>query len=318
MQHDPHSFHMVSVNLGKCHAALLSLLSTSSADCLLIQEPPWTISTPLHSDSDPTGTPRYQALHHPGWSFLAPPPPYVALNHGPHVMIYWCRSLPFSFTLAPTIQTYFLMGVDIMAPGFSLRLFNFYHHVPRQGHNLRQLLDLDVPSSSPCLVAGNFNSHSHVWSLPHSPASPWAQELESWFLEQDLMIINPPLSPTWHNANETHFSVIDLMVVNSAELAHWPIQSSCDVSFPDASDSDHAALSLCLPLLSTPPPLPIPPVSGWHVNPLFRDRWVELFREFSFPSHCDSWECLLDLWSTVRSAIKQVCDSLFATRGSHS
>ena len=130
MQHDPHSFHMVSVNLGKCHAALLSLLFTLSTDCLLIQEPPWTISTPLCSDSDPTGIPQYQALHHPGWSFLAPSPPYVTLNHGPHVMIYWHCSLPFSSTLTPTVQTYILMGVDIVAPGFSLCLLNFYHHVP--------------------------------------------------------------------------------------------------------------------------------------------------------------------------------------------
>ena len=65
MQHDPLSFVVMSVNLGKCHMALLSLLSTSSVDCILIQEPPWTISTPLHSDLDPSGIPHHQALHHP-------------------------------------------------------------------------------------------------------------------------------------------------------------------------------------------------------------------------------------------------------------
>ena len=96
MSHDPLSFHVMSVNLGKRHAALLSLLSTSSADCILIQEPPWTISTPLRSDSDPMGVLRYQAICHPAWSCLFPPPPYVALNHGPHVMIYWRSSLPFT------------------------------------------------------------------------------------------------------------------------------------------------------------------------------------------------------------------------------
>ena len=41
------------------------------------------------------------------------------------------------FTLVPMTQTYFLMGVDVMAPGFSLRIFNFYHHVPHRGHGLR-------------------------------------------------------------------------------------------------------------------------------------------------------------------------------------
>ena len=182
MSHDPLSFHVMSVNLGKRHAALLSLLSTSTADCILIQEPPWTISTPLRSDSDPAGVSRYQPLRHPAWSCLFPPPPYVALNHGPHVIIYWCSSLPFSFCLAPMPQLYFLMGVDVSAPGFSLRLVNFYHHVPRRGHGLRHLLALDLPTSSPCLLAGDFNSHSRVWSLPHSPASPWAQDLETWFL----------------------------------------------------------------------------------------------------------------------------------------
>ena len=262
MSHDPLSFRVMSVNLGKRHAALLSLLSTSSADCILVQEPLWTISPPLCSDSDPAGVPRYQALRHPAWSCLFPPPPYFALNHGPHVMIYWRSSLPFSFTLASGSQLYFLMSVNILAPGFFLCVFNFYHHVPCRGHGLRQLLDLDIPPDVPCLIAGDFNSHSRVWSLPHTPASPWAQDLESWFLEQDLTLLNPLHSPTWWNAAETQSSTIDLMAVNSAELSRWAIQVSCDVSFPEAGDSDHAALSLLIPLASVPEYSPVPPVTG--------------------------------------------------------
>ena len=156
-----------------------------------------------------------------------------------------------------------------------------------------------------------------MWSLPHSPASLWAQELESWFLEQDLTILNPSLSPTWHNTNETHFSIIDLMAVNSVELVRWPVQLSCDVSFPDAGDTDHAALSLHLPLLYNPPPLPIPPVMGWHVDPFVRDRWIKRFKEFSFTTTCDSREHLSALWFSVQTAIMQVCNSLFATCSSH-
>ena len=189
MSYDPSVFRVVSVNLGKRHSALLSLLSTSTVDCLLIQEPPWTISTPLHSDSDPAGIVHRQAVHHPAWSSLAPPPPYVALNHGPHVMIYWFHSLPFSFTLALGPQFYFFLSVDVLAPHFSLRLLNFYHHVPQQGHGLRHLLDLTLSSSQPCLLAGDFNSHSHVWSLPNTPASSWAQDLETWFYSKTLLFL---------------------------------------------------------------------------------------------------------------------------------
>ena len=130
MSHDPSMFHVVSVNLSKCHSALLSLLSTSTVDCLLIQEPPWTISTPLHSDSDLASVAHHCALHYPAWSSIALPPPYVASNHCPYIMIDWQCSLPFSFLIAPVSQFYFLLSVDVSAPNFSLRLVNFYHHVP--------------------------------------------------------------------------------------------------------------------------------------------------------------------------------------------
>ena len=90
------------------------------------------------------------------------PLPPVALNHGPHVMIYWHSSLPFTFMLTPLPQFYFLMGVDISAPDFSLQIFNFYHHVPRRGHGLHHLLNLVIPPDFPCLIAGDFNSHSRV------------------------------------------------------------------------------------------------------------------------------------------------------------
>ena len=58
-------------------------------------------------------------------------------------------------------------------------------------------------------------------------------------------------------------------------------------------------------------------MTGWYVDPLVRDRWVELFQEFSFPSSCDSHDDLLALWSSVRHAISHVLNSLFATRGGH-
>ena len=92
--------------------------------------------------------------------------------------------------------------------------------------------------------------------------SPWAQELEEWFLLQDLVIVNPPLTPMWCNATETQLSTIDLMVVNSAEIAQWELQVSCDISFADAGDSDHAALLLILPFPLSVPPLPTLPFSG--------------------------------------------------------
>ena len=191
-----HSLHVVSANVGKCHSALLSLLSTSSADCILVQEPAWTITPPLQSDSDLAGVPCYHALHHPSWSFLVPPPPYVACNHGPHVMVYWYHLLPFSFSLAPIPNSYCLLGIDVSSTDFFLWIINFYHHMPTHGHELRSLLDLYLPPHLPCLVAGNFNSHSHMWSLPQAHTLPWAQELEEWFLLQDLTILNPLLTLT--------------------------------------------------------------------------------------------------------------------------
>ena len=156
-----------------------------------------------------------------------------------------------------------------------------------------------------------------MWSLPYSSVSPWAQELKEWLLLQDLVIVNLPLTPTWCNATETQSSAIDLMVVNSAEIAQWELQVSCDVSFADAGNLNHAALLLILPLPLSIPPLPTPPFSGWHVDPLLHDKWIKLFCTYSFPSSCSSCNELLALWQSVCTAIEQVSNSLFVQRSSH-
>ena len=105
------------------------------------------------------------------------------------------------------------------------------------------------------------------------------------------------------------------MVVNAAELLRWPVQITCDISFLDARDSDHVALSLAIPILFPPPSSSISPVTGWFVDPLVKERWIELFHSFSFSTSCDSKDQLLALWHSVHSAIEQVSNSLFATRG---
>ena len=75
-------------------------------------------------------------------------------------------------------------------------------------------------------------------------------------------------------------SLIDHMFVNLAFLQNPFFPASCSVSF-EQSISDHATLSINLPL-STPPPLPTAP-TGWIIEDQMEQEWKHNFSRFPRP-----------------------------------
>src|SRR5487761_1223243 len=109
---------ILSVNVGKRHASHESILQTSSADILLIQEPAWFNLVPSRSDYNPDGTPSWGTCRNDMWEVYLPP----RLTKCPEVATFIRKSLISS--LHPTtllhVATYSLLPITISFPLFSL------------------------------------------------------------------------------------------------------------------------------------------------------------------------------------------------------
>jgi hypothetical protein len=64
---------ILSVNVNKQRPAMESILELTTANILLIQEPPWGRLVPTVSDSDPDGVVRKGTSRHTAWECLLPP-----------------------------------------------------------------------------------------------------------------------------------------------------------------------------------------------------------------------------------------------------
>jgi len=138
------------------------------------------------------------------------------------------------------------MILDISFEQETLRIVNIYHRIPidRDGHKLLHLLSSSLDPFIPTLLLGDFNTHSHIWSLPTATISPWAAELMDWFDNQGLELLNPPRTAMWRSHQDrVHPSVLDLALINEAAVISGQI-SPLSISFEDSVSSDHAALSL--------------------------------------------------------------------------
>src|SRR5579863_5807475 len=70
----PESLTLLSANLGRRHSALETLLQSTPAHILLIQEPSWVPLVPGRSDADSAGVPVYGTARHSDWTTFLPPP----------------------------------------------------------------------------------------------------------------------------------------------------------------------------------------------------------------------------------------------------
>ena len=241
---------IVLVNINRQSALLHTLLQTSDADILLVQEP-WhgTVHTE-RSDTDPAGTAVLGSTANNRWQLYYP-------KHDPtdrclvatYVRIQLDKSVAVVNHLTHPIASPSSMMLDIIVGNETLRLVNVYHQIPRDepGHHaIPHILTSELDQSIPTLFMGDLNTHSIYWSLPHSRQSPWADELVEWFDEQGLHIQNPEGVPTWRSARDDDSqrpSIIDLALINPAAIFSDQF-SDLSISFSDSLSSDHASLSI--------------------------------------------------------------------------
>jgi Reverse transcriptase (RNA-dependent DNA polymerase)/Endonuclease-reverse transcriptase len=303
--------HILSVNMNRSNFKLASLLQTTSADCILVQEPWWGHLIPRRSDTDPDGDPALGTVSHPAWTVFTPDLSSSPDGH-PRVLTFVQKSLTAACSVTPIgdLSAYDLLGLSIDSPTIHLIVINFYHHVRHHIGNLSHLLDFSPDSSAPTLLAGDFNTHSDTWSPGGKRPSPWAPSLERW-LDEFGFISTVPDGSISRRSPTSLPSLIDFIFVNEAFLEIPSFPSTCSVSFHVSLGSDHAGLSLCLPFDTTPPRLPRPP--GWKIDPDLKEDWIMRFRTFSPPEITDI-PSLLAAAQGLLSHITDISDALFPRR----
>jgi hypothetical protein len=162
----PDALLMMLVNVGHSLATLTTLLASSTADILLIQEPYWGPLVPCHSDTDPNGVPVNGTVGHPKWDTFHP---MLHLTEYPRVATFVRRAASRSFWVVPNtlIDEYFALALSFHLPHpFPvLMVVNFYHHVSDHHPHLDPLLSHHINPGWCLLLCGDFNMHLDLWLL---------------------------------------------------------------------------------------------------------------------------------------------------------
>jgi len=113
----PKDLIILSVNLQKSHKDLTSVLETTLADILLIQEPSWVQLVPHCSDTDPNGEDTRGSINHPKWNTLFPPMAGLSPDSRPLVATFLCKSTTHLYvvSLLPSFSSLSSLGIVVSA-----------------------------------------------------------------------------------------------------------------------------------------------------------------------------------------------------------
>jgi len=281
---------IMSVNMNQQSHLTHSLLQTTTADIILIQEPWVGTVTTACSDTDPLGSTIPGTTNNNMWdcflpSFTDPKTVCVAA----YVKYDLARTFSITNNTSHPLSSLESMVLTFTFGDKILCLLNVYHRVLDEphSHNLLHILSNDLDPIIPTLVLGDFNTHSHIWSFPYSTVSPWATELVDWFDNQGLELLNPPRVATWESGrDDRHPSVLDLALLNEAVAISGQI-SDLHISFQKSLSSDHAALCLLWYPAESIAIAPPPTLTGFAVDDLYMDSWLKIFGPLPSPAITD-------------------------------
>src|SRR6267142_3304606 len=109
---------ILSVNVRKSHKDLETILETTLADVLLVQEPSWVRLVPLCSDTNPLGEVTRGSVNHPKWHALFPPMAGPTPTSRPLVATFLRKSSTCSFIISilPSFSSLTSLGINIANP----------------------------------------------------------------------------------------------------------------------------------------------------------------------------------------------------------
>ena len=102
---------IISANMNRQPNALITILETTDASILLIQEPSWGRLVPKKSDDDPDGIEVKGTCAHPQWRTILPLT--SPLDPDPHVAIFLHSDLTntLTYSILPAMNSYTCLGI---------------------------------------------------------------------------------------------------------------------------------------------------------------------------------------------------------------
>ena len=133
-----------------------------------------------------------------------------------------------------------ILITDITIGQFYWCTINVYNDVDDPSC-LRSLLELDLDSTIPTLLVGDFNLHSQTWSPSGWTPSHNADRVEEWLATQTLELLSAPGIPTHRGEGGACNSTLDLVWTNyAASLQH--IFHGAFIDWGGSMGSDHALI----------------------------------------------------------------------------
>jgi endonuclease/exonuclease/phosphatase family metal-dependent hydrolase len=196
---------VISVNVHRSNNRTHTLLQSSNADLILIQELWFHTVATLHSNTDPLGTAQTGAPLNNMWETLTPKlPPDATCKAIGYAHKALAQSGVIQNNTGHPLSTPNSLVIEIdLQDGTKITVINTYHAVPTWGgHDLHYLLQYEINELTPTVLIGDFNTHAHRWSLPGQAPSSWGVELKKWLNQNGLQVMNPDGVPTWVGLRE--------------------------------------------------------------------------------------------------------------------
>jgi hypothetical protein len=133
-----------------------------------------------------------------------------------------------------------LLITDIQVSTYYWHVLNFYNDVDDPSA-LNALLGLDLDTTIPTLIIGNFNLHSTTWSPMGWVTSNGTHRLEEWMAGQTFELLTKPQIPMCMGEGGAWNSTINLAWCNMAALMQGTFWGA-EVNFGGSVGSDHALI----------------------------------------------------------------------------
>src|ERR1700677_1606878 len=236
-----------SVNMRRRNAAMHVLLNTNSEDDVLFVQEPWfhPVGT-ARADAEINGKDELGGAAHPKWVLAYP---YFSSIQRAKVMTYvrihdrdhefrknHCRHIARNDLVSHPC----ILITDIIAGSRYWRVINFYNDTD-DPTALTELLGLDLDSTIPTMIVGDFNLHSPTWSPTGWAKSRHADRVEEWLATQTFSLLSAPGVPTHRGENGARNSTIDLIWANYASEVQGTFFGAA-VDWEGSVGSDHALL----------------------------------------------------------------------------
>ena len=239
-----------------------ALLNTNTSDFLLAIQEPWFDKIGINrSNNKREGVDVLGGAKHPNWDIHYP---YITNQQCAKVITYTRRYAKTKGAHKTPVQVIVrndlvrhptILITDLHAGSYTLRVINFYHDVADES-SLDTLTSLDLDSTVPTLLCGDFNLHSPSWSPEGWDRSPKAPRFERWAAEQTFELQTTQGIITRQGQEGERSSTLDLTWLNLAATIQGTITTP-EVDWPSSIGSDHAGIRVRWTSPQLPPAAPI-------------------------------------------------------------